>query len=60
MPDLRVCAVTPRGTTGNRLLAGIPAADLDLLLPDLETIALDQDVVLSRAGDEVDHVFFPP
>ncbi|OKO78117.1 Crp/Fnr family transcriptional regulator [Bradyrhizobium sp. NAS96.2] len=47
------------GGTGNRLLATLPAADIDLLGPDLETVALDQDAVLTRAGDEIDYVFFP-
>jgi len=44
---------------GNRLLAALPPADLDLLTPELETVALDQDAVLSRAGDQIKHVFFP-
>nr|WP_312015586.1 Crp/Fnr family transcriptional regulator [Bradyrhizobium liaoningense] len=47
------------GRIGNHLLAALPAPDLDLLLPDLETVALDQDAVLSRTGDQIDHVFFP-
>ncbi len=45
--------------TGNRLLATLPAADLELLGAELETVALDQDAVLARAGEEVDYVFFP-
>ncbi|PDT55495.1 cyclic nucleotide-binding protein, partial [Bradyrhizobium diazoefficiens] len=44
---------------GNRLLAGLPAADLDLLAPDLEMVALDRDSVVSRAGDQTEHVLFP-
>jgi CRP-like cAMP-binding protein len=44
---------------GNRLLAALPAPDLDLLGPELETIALEQDAVLSRAGDEIEYVIFP-
>ncbi|WP_092115240.1 Crp/Fnr family transcriptional regulator [Bradyrhizobium erythrophlei] len=47
------------GGNGNRLLATLPAADRDLLGPELETVALDQDAVLARAGDEIDYVFFP-
>ncbi len=47
------------GGIGNRLLAALPPADFDLLAPELETVALDQDMVLSRAGDEIEHVFFP-
>ena len=44
---------------GNRLLAALPASDLDLLRPELEVIALDQDAVISRAGDAIEYVFFP-
>jgi CRP-like cAMP-binding protein len=51
--------VSAFGGTGNRLLATLPATDLELLRPELETIALDQDVVLARAGDEIDYVYFP-
>jgi CRP-like cAMP-binding protein len=43
----------------NRLLAALPAPDLALLEPELEPITLDQDAVLSRAGDEIEHVVFP-
>ena len=47
------------GGIGNRLLAALPPADFDLLVPELETVALDQDAVLSREGDRIEHVFFP-
>jgi CRP-like cAMP-binding protein len=47
------------GGIGNRLLAALPSSDLDLLGPVLETVELDPDAVLSRAGDPIDHVFFP-
>jgi CRP-like cAMP-binding protein len=49
----------PPGGIDNRLLAALPPADLDLLMPDLEVVALHQDEVLSRAGDQIEHVFFP-
>jgi CRP-like cAMP-binding protein len=51
--------VTRPGGIGNRLLSTLPPADFDLLAPELETVALDQDAVLARAGDRVEHVFFP-
>jgi CRP-like cAMP-binding protein len=51
--------VTRAGGIGNRLLATLPPADFGLLAPELETVALEQDMVLSRAGDEIEHVFFP-
>jgi CRP-like cAMP-binding protein len=51
--------VTRPGGIGNRLLAGLPAADFELLAPELEAVALDQDSVVSRAGDQIEHVLFP-
>ncbi|MHC4048572.1 Crp/Fnr family transcriptional regulator [Bradyrhizobium sp. 25ACV] len=44
---------------GNRLLAALPVADLGLLAPELEMVALDRDAVISRAGDQTEHVLFP-
>src|SRR5438874_9487789 len=52
-------AVTRPATICNRLLAALPPADFDLLAPELETVVLDQDAILSRAGDQIEHVFFP-
>ena len=52
-------AVTRPGGTGNRLLAALSRVDLDLLAPGLETVALAQHEVLSRAGDPIEHLFFP-
>ena len=43
----------------NRLLATLPPPDLDLLAPELERVALDQDAVLAQAGEDIEHVFFP-
>lgn len=43
----------------NRLLAALPKPDFDLLASELETFALDQDAVLARAGEQVEHVLFP-
>lgn len=51
--------VTRVGGIGNCLLATLPPADFDLLAPALETVALDQDAVISREGDRVDYVLFP-
>jgi len=44
---------------GNRLLAALPETDFDLLEPELEVIALDQDAVLARAGSDIEYVIFP-
>jgi CRP-like cAMP-binding protein len=47
------------GGIGNRLLATLPPADFDLLAPELETVALEQDAVISRTGSHISHVLFP-
>ncbi len=47
------------GGIHNRLLAALPHADLNLLMPDLEVVTLHQDEALSRAGDKIEHVYFP-
>src|ERR1700756_4102159 len=52
-------AMTRVGAIGNCLLATLPPADLDLLAPGLETVALHEDAVISREGDQVDCVLFP-
>jgi CRP-like cAMP-binding protein len=52
-------AVTRPGESGNRLLAALPRVDFDLLAPELETVALNPDAVLSRAGEQIEYVLFP-
>ena len=47
------------GGSGNRLLATLPAADLGLLVPELEDVELDQDMIPLRAGDPTEYVYFP-
>ncbi|MEH2611827.1 Crp/Fnr family transcriptional regulator [Bradyrhizobium sp. AZCC 1693] len=59
MPHSNSSAVTRPGGTSNGLLAALPRADFDLLASDIQTVALDQNAVLARAGDEVDYVFLP-
>ena len=51
--------VTCTSETGNRLLAALRPTDFDQLASELHTVALDQDAVLARAGDQVEYVFFP-
>jgi CRP-like cAMP-binding protein len=43
----------------NKLLASLPRGDFDRLLAHLSTITLQQGSVLTEAGEEVDHVYFP-
>jgi CRP-like cAMP-binding protein len=51
--------VTPTSGIENRLLASLPPADFDLLMPDMDVVALRQDEALSHAGDQIEHVYFP-
>jgi CRP-like cAMP-binding protein len=44
---------------GNKLLAALPAEDLDLLMPHVQNISLELDTVLVHSGDELDTVYFP-
>ena len=48
-----------RTRIGNRLLAALPTADLDLLVPDFRTVPLERDTVLVRSGDEIQRIYFP-
>jgi len=48
-----------RTRVGNRLLAALPPADLDLLAPHLRKIALERDGVLVRSGDPIEQICFP-
>src|SRR6266511_4808133 len=59
MPHRWFPAVTSPGGISNGLLAALPATDLDFLRPELAMVALDQDAVLSRAGEPIEYVFFP-
>jgi CRP-like cAMP-binding protein len=49
----------PRSRVGNRLLAALPPADLDLLAPHLRKVSLERDAVLVRSGDPTDQIYFP-
>ena len=44
---------------GNRLLAALPAADFDLLVPHLRKVSPERDAVLVRSGDRVEQIYFP-
>jgi CRP-like cAMP-binding protein len=49
----------PGVSLDNKLLAGLPRDQLDLLAPHLSTVVLAQGVVLLEAGEEFDQVYFP-
>lgn len=59
LPESGLPAVIRGGGIGNRLLAALVPADFALLVPGLEMVGLDQDAVLSQAGEQIEHVFFP-
>jgi CRP-like cAMP-binding protein len=44
---------------GNKLLARLPRADFDLLVPYLVCGPFAQGTVLAEAGDEVEQIYFP-
>jgi CRP-like cAMP-binding protein len=48
-----------RTRVGNRLLAALPPADLDLLAPYLRRVSLERDAVLVRSGDPIEQIYFP-
>jgi CRP-like cAMP-binding protein len=60
---LRAPFVTPReridGAESNRLLAGLPAADLSVLSADLREVALERGTVLHDIGQPISDVYFP-
>jgi CRP-like cAMP-binding protein len=47
------------GSRPNHLLAKLNASDLGLISPHLAVLTLEQGDVIYRAGDEVEHVYFP-
>ena len=49
----------PTTRVGNRLLAALPAADFDLLVPHLRKVLPERDAVLVRSGDRVEQIYFP-
>ena len=48
-----------RTRVGNRLLAALSPADLDLLVPHFRKVTLERDAVLVRSGDATERIYFP-
>ena len=48
-----------RTKVGNRLLAALPTADLDLLVRHFRLVELERDAVLVRSGDPIERIYFP-
>lgn len=51
--------LAPRSPRDNQLLAALPAADFERLLPSLELVWMPVGKVLHEAGDRLHHVYFP-
>jgi CRP-like cAMP-binding protein len=49
----------PRAPSQNRLLAALPGADYQRLLPDLEYVEMPLGWTMSESGDHVDFLHFP-
>lgn len=45
--------------SSNHVLASLPAADLDLLLPHLQFVELPQETILFEAGGTISRIYFP-
>jgi hypothetical protein len=45
--------------TKNNLLAALPTADYERLLPDLELVPLPLGMAVYESGDKLDYVYFP-
>src|SRR6185369_10909581 len=62
-PRLRLGRSIPvmeqRTRVGNRLLAALPTADLDLLVRHFRLVELERDTVLVRSGDPIERIYFP-
>jgi CRP-like cAMP-binding protein len=54
-PRLAAAALPP----GNRLLAGLPAADRQRLIARCEPVELSFEEVLCEVGDHIRHIYFP-
>jgi CRP-like cAMP-binding protein len=57
--DIEVHTKNLGGPFDNKLLSSLPRDQFDLLAPHLTTQSLEQGLVLTEAGDEVDYVYFP-
>jgi CRP-like cAMP-binding protein len=48
-----------RTKVGNRLLAALPPAEIELLAPHFRKVPLERDAVLVRSGDPIEQIYFP-
>lgn len=49
----------PAAAVRNRLLAALPAAELERILPTLDVIPLKLKTFLHKQGESIEHVYFP-
>jgi CRP-like cAMP-binding protein len=57
--DRNLAASGTHTPTQNNLLAALPAADYQRLLPDLELVPLPLGMVVYESGGQLDYVYFP-
>ncbi len=51
--------VGPQAGVQNRLLAALPAEELDQILPNLEVLPLKLKEFLHKQGEPIEYVYFP-
>ena len=49
----------PEHHTANQLLDGLPADDLEALLPHLEAVSLVQKQAINTPGQPIEQIYFP-
>jgi CRP-like cAMP-binding protein len=54
-----LAAVLSNSPTHNRLLASLPAADYERLVPNLELVTLPLGMVVYESGGKLEYVYFP-
>ncbi|MFL5618131.1 MAG: Crp/Fnr family transcriptional regulator [Gemmatimonadaceae bacterium] len=59
LPSARVALAPAEGIHRNRLLAAIPAQELDRILPSLESVPLVDGMPIYERNEPISHVYFP-
>src|SRR6202521_4432398 len=50
---------SPHNPSQNRLLAALPTAEFERLLPQLELVPMRLGTLLCESGDQLQHAYFP-
>ena len=59
LPPNTRCGSMATNPTGNKLLDGLAANDLERLLPHFEKVSLGQRQTINTAGQAIEHAYFP-